>query len=282
MKKQRSSPAPSYRGEIAVAIDDAARARSRDRWGHRRGGARSRYGSEGGRAFRRSRSGGEHRRGLDLEHAPRAGDGHGGPRDGWRTASSSPGPAWPSSPNPTSPVRGAPPVAPSATKMPSWRRNMVDPLALKPGDYVVHAQHGIGKYIDLVSRTSGGAVREYLVVEYAPSKRGPSGRPTLRADRRARPALALHRRRGAHREQARWCRLGEDEGPRAQGGARHRRETGAALRGPCVGPRSRLRAGHPVAAGARGRLPVHRDGRPDGRHRRGQGRHGEGRRRWTG
>ncbi|WP_354528674.1 transcription-repair coupling factor [Nakamurella sp. UYEF19] len=66
-------------------------------------------------------------------------------------------------------------AAAGSTKMPSRRRNMVDPLALKPGDYVVHAQHGIGKYIDLVSRTSGGAVREYLVVEYAPSKRGHPG-----------------------------------------------------------------------------------------------------------
>ena len=62
-----------------------------------------------------------------------------------------------------------------AAKMPSRRRNAVDPLVLKPGDYVVHAQHGIGKYIDLVSRTSGGAEREYLVVEYAPSKRGHPG-----------------------------------------------------------------------------------------------------------
>jgi len=71
-------------------------------------------------------------------------------------------------------TRGAGPSS-TAAKAPIKRRNMVDPLALKPGDYVVHAQHGIGKYIDLVSRTSGGAVREYLVVEYAPSKRGHPG-----------------------------------------------------------------------------------------------------------
>ncbi len=71
-------------------------------------------------------------------------------------------------------TRGSAPESAGA-KMPSRRRNAVDPLALKPGDYVVHAQHGIGKYIDLVSRTSGGAVREYLVVEYAPSKRGHPG-----------------------------------------------------------------------------------------------------------
>ena len=68
---------------------------------------------------------------------------------------------------------GAPAGTPA--KMPARRRNAVDPLALKPGDYVVHAQHGIGRYIDMISRTSGGATREYLVVEYGPSKRGHPG-----------------------------------------------------------------------------------------------------------
>ena len=68
---------------------------------------------------------------------------------------------------------GAPAGTPA--KMPARRRNAVDPLALKPGDYVVHAQHGIGRYIDMISRTSGGATREYLVVEYGASKRGHPG-----------------------------------------------------------------------------------------------------------
>ncbi|WP_029137527.1 transcription-repair coupling factor [Nakamurella lactea] len=68
--------------------------------------------------------------------------------------------------------RGA---APESVKMPSRRRNAIDPVALTPGDYVVHSQHGIGKFVDMVSRTSGGAQREYLVVEYAPSKRGHPG-----------------------------------------------------------------------------------------------------------
>ena len=71
-------------------------------------------------------------------------------------------------------TRGVNPEA-SGVRMPSRRRNAVDPVSLKPGDYVVHAQHGIGKYIDMVQRTSGGATREYLVVEYAPSKRGHPG-----------------------------------------------------------------------------------------------------------
>ncbi|GAA5123969.1 transcription-repair coupling factor [Haloechinothrix salitolerans] len=60
-------------------------------------------------------------------------------------------------------------------KMPSRRRNAVDPLALKAGDYVVHDQHGIGRFVEMVQRTVGGATREYLVLEYAPSKRGHPG-----------------------------------------------------------------------------------------------------------
>jgi transcription-repair coupling factor (superfamily II helicase) len=60
-------------------------------------------------------------------------------------------------------------------KMPSRRRNTIDPLELKAGDYVVHEQHGIGRYVELVQRTVNGADREYLVIEYAPSKRGQPG-----------------------------------------------------------------------------------------------------------
>lgn len=52
------------------------------------------------------------------------------------------------------------------------RRNTVDPLALTAGDLVVHDQHGIGKFVEMVERTVGGARREYLVLEYASSKRG--------------------------------------------------------------------------------------------------------------
>ncbi|MEJ2867423.1 transcription-repair coupling factor [Actinomycetospora sp. OC33-EN08] len=56
------------------------------------------------------------------------------------------------------------------------RRNAVDPLTLQPGDFVVHAQHGIGKFVEMTQRTTGtgkaATTREYLVVEYASSKRG--------------------------------------------------------------------------------------------------------------
>jgi transcription-repair coupling factor (superfamily II helicase) len=60
-------------------------------------------------------------------------------------------------------------------RMPSRRRNAVDPLQLQPGDYVVHEQHGVGRYVEMVQRTIGGAHREYVVIEYAPGKRGQPG-----------------------------------------------------------------------------------------------------------
>src|SRR5438067_1585123 len=60
-------------------------------------------------------------------------------------------------------------------KLPSRRRNTIDPLELRAGDFVVHEQHGIGRYVELVQRTVNGAEREYLVIEYAASKRGQPG-----------------------------------------------------------------------------------------------------------
>lgn len=60
-------------------------------------------------------------------------------------------------------------------RMPSKRRKQVDPLELRPGDYVVHEQHGVGAFVEMIQRTVQGATREYLVLEYAPSKRGQPG-----------------------------------------------------------------------------------------------------------
>ncbi|MEV6070189.1 transcription-repair coupling factor [Nocardia sp. NPDC052001] len=60
-------------------------------------------------------------------------------------------------------------------KLAAKRRNQVDPLALRAGDMVVHDQHGIGRFVEMIERTVGGARREYLVIEYAPSKRGQPG-----------------------------------------------------------------------------------------------------------
>ncbi|MDP9886538.1 transcription-repair coupling factor [Pseudarthrobacter enclensis] len=63
-------------------------------------------------------------------------------------------------------------------RMPSKRRNAVDPLQLVAGDHVVHEQHGIGRFVELIQRKvagGGDGVREYLVLEYAPAKRGAPG-----------------------------------------------------------------------------------------------------------
>ena len=57
-------------------------------------------------------------------------------------------------------------------KLAAKRRNVVDPLALTAGDLVVHDQHGIGRFVEMTERVVGGARREYLVLEYASSKRG--------------------------------------------------------------------------------------------------------------
>ncbi|GAA3724293.1 transcription-repair coupling factor [Streptomyces tremellae] len=60
-------------------------------------------------------------------------------------------------------------------RMPTRRRKTIDPLTLEAGDYIVHEQHGVGRYVEMVQRTVQGATREYLLVEYAPAKRGQPG-----------------------------------------------------------------------------------------------------------
>jgi len=93
--------------------------------------------------------------------------------------------------------------------MPSRRRSMVDPLALRPGDYVVHEQHGVGRFVELAARTIGSGpaagTREYLVIEYAAAKKGQPGDrlyvPTDQLDQVTRyvggEAPSLHRMGGA-------------------------------------------------------------------------------------
>ncbi|MCE1174336.1 MAG: transcription-repair coupling factor [Propionibacteriales bacterium] len=64
---------------------------------------------------------------------------------------------------------------PAEKKMPTKRRNQIDPLELRAGDAVVHEVHGVGRYVEMVQRSVSGATREYLVLDYAPSKRGQPG-----------------------------------------------------------------------------------------------------------
>jgi len=90
-------------------------------------------------------------------------------------------------------------------RMPVRRRNQVDPLELRLGDHVVHEQHGVGRFVQMVQRTVGGATREYLLLEYGASKRGqPADRlfvPTDQLDQITRyvggEAPTLHKLGGA-------------------------------------------------------------------------------------
>jgi transcription-repair coupling factor (superfamily II helicase) len=70
-------------------------------------------------------------------------------------------------------------VNPQVRKLAAKRGQAVDPLTLKQGDYVVHEVHGIGRFKELVTRRTGMGrtqhEREYLLIEYAPSKRGQPG-----------------------------------------------------------------------------------------------------------
>ncbi|WAC92674.1 transcription-repair coupling factor [Mycobacterium sp. Aquia_213] len=69
-------------------------------------------------------------------------------------------------------LTGSRATAVDGKRLAAKRRNTVDPLALTADDLVVHDQHGIGRFVEMVERTVGGARREYLVLEYASSKRG--------------------------------------------------------------------------------------------------------------
>ncbi|MDO5681733.1 MAG: transcription-repair coupling factor [Propionibacteriaceae bacterium] len=72
-------------------------------------------------------------------------------------------------------LSGRGPADKSMRRMPTRRKNQIDPLELQSGDPVVHQQHGVGRYVEMIQRTVGESTREYLVIEYAPSKRGQPG-----------------------------------------------------------------------------------------------------------
>ena len=68
-------------------------------------------------------------------------------------------------------LAGQQPADKAGRRLPSRRKKQIDPLELTAGDPIVHEHHGVGRYVELVQRTVAGATREYLVIEYAPSKR---------------------------------------------------------------------------------------------------------------
>ena len=158
--------------------------------------------------------------------------------------------------------------------MPARRKNQIDPLELSTGDPVVHSQHGVGRYVEMTQRSVAGSIREYLVIEYAPSKRGQPG------DRLYVPMDSLDQvTRYVGGENPTLDKMGGGDWAKRKGRARKAvREIAAELiklyaarqatRGPRLLPR------HDLAARAGGRLQLRRDPRPAGRGRRGQARHG--------
>ena len=58
---------------------------------------------------------------------------------------------------------------------------------LKPGDFVVHQVHGVGRYEGMVARAIGGVERDYLL------RRVPRRRQAVRADRPGQRDPSLHR-----------------------------------------------------------------------------------------
>ena len=161
-------------------------------------------------------------------------------------------------------------------RMPSRRRNAVDPLQLQAGDYVVHEQHGVGRYVEMVQRTVAGRHPRVPRDRVRPAQARPAGRPALRArptSSTRSPGTSAARRRRCTGSAAPTGRR-----PRAAPARRSRRSPAELIRlyaARTSAPGLRVRPGHPVAARARGRLPLRRDARPARRHRRGQGRHGE-------
>ena len=194
------SRSPLYHGETDRVVDDLKRL-GRRRLGGRAGLRGARAGAARGRGAARRRA--RRRAGRDDRRRRRR------PASCWSPAARSTTASSTSASrlavltgNDITGGRGA--STRDMRKMPSRRRNTIDPLELRTGDYVVHEQHGIGRYVELVQRTVNGADREYLVIEYAAVQARPARRPALRAHRPARPAVPL-RRRGDARRCTRWA-----------------------------------------------------------------------------
>ena len=102
---------------------------------------------------------------------------------------------------------------------------------LKPGDYVVHHQHGVARYGGMVTRAIGGVERDYLLLEYrgddklyVPSDQIDAVRHYTGGDA---PTPVQARRR----------RLAEDQGPGARrGAARSPRSWSCSTRSGCTRP----------------------------------------------
>ncbi len=79
-------------------------------------------------------------------------------------------------------------------RMPSKRRGTIDPITLRAGDIVVHQQHGVGRYVDLVTRTCRRGNPRIPRHRVCAEQARPARRPAVRADRLTRPGDEVRRR----------------------------------------------------------------------------------------
>ncbi len=153
-------------------------------------------------------------------------------------------------------------------------RRQIDPtkvtFAFAPGDYVVHATHGIALFKEIVRQEVLGQERDYLLLEYA--KGDKLYVPVEQIDR-------ITKFVGPDSSSPRITRLNTADWSKSTGKAR---KAARALAFDLVdlysrrADRGRLRVprGHPVAARDGGGVPVRGDARPARGDRRREGRHG--------
>ena len=130
-----------------------------------------------------------------------------------------------------------------------------------PGDFVVHADHGIARFAGIVRRPVGDEERDYLELRYAGDDR--LYVPIEQVDR-------VTRYVGPSEHIPRLTRLGTQEWSHARARVKAAVEVVAAdlLRlyaARAAARRPRLPAGHAVAGGDGGRVPVRGDGRTSSR-----------------
>ena len=140
----------------------------------------------------------------------------------------------------------------AVAKTPKRRRKAIDLVELKKGDYVVHEQHGIGRFIEMRQRTIGTGANKTTVHPHRP----------------ARPGQQIHRRRSPQAQQARRLRLGGHQGQGPQARPRDRRRPDQAVLRPPARQGLRVQPGHPMAERAGRRLPLSGNRRPAHHHRR--------------
>ena len=147
---------------------------------------------------------------------------------------------------------------------------------LSPGDVVVHIDHGIARYEQMLRRGEQGQERDYLELSFAAGDR--IFVPVEQINRVSR----YSRRRAPDAQPSRRHRLAAHEAAGPQGGQRPRRGAPRAVREARGCPGLRVRAGLAVAGRDGGVVPVRGDARPAARGRGGQGRHADRAGRWTG